>query len=89
MSSKPVAPPYSDENQKDNVNYQEAFKKRQAYTQFVDPCAGASKASMKCLDQNNYNKAACSAYFEAYKECKKAWMEQRRKDRRDGKDVPV
>lgn len=22
---------------------------------------------MKCLDQNNYNKAACSAYFEAYK----------------------
>ena len=28
---------------------------------------GASKASLKCLDMNDYNKAACSAYFEAYK----------------------
>ncbi|KAG8888238.1 Mitochondrial copper homeostasis protein [Tulasnella sp. 403] len=108
MSNKPLAPPNAPENQADNVHYIEAFKKREAYTKFVDPCAGASKASLKCLDQNNYNKSACTAYFEAYKECKKAWvgdspspftvlahekhhlqMEERKRDRRAGKEVPV
>jgi len=42
---------------------------------------------MKCLDRNNYNKGACTAYFEAYKECKKAWMDNRKKDIRAGKKV--
>ncbi|KAG9018411.1 Mitochondrial copper homeostasis protein [Tulasnella sp. JGI-2019a] len=42
---------------------------------------------MKCLDRNNYNKGACSAYFDAYKECKKAWMQRRKDDMRNGKNL--
>ncbi|KAL1747942.1 hypothetical protein HDZ31DRAFT_60812 [Schizophyllum fasciatum] len=44
----------------------------------------AQKASLKCLDRNNYERIPCQGYFEAYRECKKAWTEQRKADRRAG-----
>lgn len=69
------------------LNYHEQFSGRQAVSQFIDPCAAASKASMDCLNRNDYDKTACFGYFQAYRECKKAWLEQRKADRRAGKDV--
>ena len=50
----------------------------------TNPCLEQSKASMKCLDRNNYNKDKCQEYFDAYKECKKAWNEWRAERRRKG-----
>lgn len=43
-------------------------------SQFYDPCAEASKMSMKCLERNNYDKDMCIEYFKAYKECKQEWV---------------
>lgn len=43
-------------------------------SQFYDPCAEASKMSMKCLERNNYDKDMCTEYFKAYKECKQEWV---------------
>ena len=50
----------------------------------TNPCVEESNASLKCLDENNYNKSKCRAYFEAYKECKRAWNERKAKRRRQG-----
>ncbi|CAL1714683.1 unnamed protein product [Somion occarium] len=69
----------------DNVNpqdWQEAFNKDRTSS---NPCKGASKASMSCLDRNDYNRDACLEYFQAYRDCKKAWIEQRKADRRAGR----
>jgi len=38
-----------------------------------DPCTMESKESMKCLDDNNYDRKKCEKYFDNYKACKKFW----------------
>lgn len=68
-------------------DYKELFDSRAAHSKFVDPCENARKESMKCLDVNNYNRDACSEFFKSYRECKRRWLDQRRDDRRAGKDV--
>ena len=39
-----------------------------------NPCAGASKASMNCLNQRDYDRDKCLDVFQAYRDCKKAWV---------------
>ncbi|KAK9471777.1 uncharacterized protein V1510DRAFT_418976 [Dipodascopsis tothii] len=52
---------------------------------FYDPCAMTSKLSLRCLERHNYDRAAakepCAEYYQAYKECKKEWMDQMRRER--------
>ncbi|SAM84208.1 related to COX23-protein with function in mitochondrial copper homeostasis [Ustilago bromivora] len=50
-------------------------------SKFTDPCAHAAKLSMKCLDDNAYDRSKCGDIFNQYRECKKAWINQRRQDR--------
>ncbi|KDN43918.1 hypothetical protein K437DRAFT_225307 [Tilletiaria anomala UBC 951] len=57
-----------------------------APSKFTDPCAHAAKASMKCLEDNSYDRSKCTEMFENYKECKKAWVLQRRRDRIAGRE---
>ncbi|EKM49958.1 uncharacterized protein PHACADRAFT_105357, partial [Phanerochaete carnosa HHB-10118-sp] len=49
------------------------------------PCEKAAKASFTCMDKNDYDRDKCSAYFAAYRQCKRTWMEQLRADRRAGR----
>ncbi|KAF9786258.1 hypothetical protein BJ322DRAFT_775668 [Thelephora terrestris] len=69
--------------------YREKFKAREVYTKVADPCEAAAKASMDCLDKNDYKRSQCLHLFEAYRECKKTWISQRRADRRAGKDASL
>ncbi|KAF8603839.1 hypothetical protein BDV93DRAFT_492995 [Ceratobasidium sp. AG-I] len=71
----------SSETKERNIHYREAFQGRQTVSKFIDPCEGASKASYACLNKNNFDRDKCSEYFEAYRECKAAWLQQRRTDR--------
>ncbi|KAH9461858.1 hypothetical protein MJO28_003373 [Puccinia striiformis f. sp. tritici] len=48
-------------------------------SKLVDPCQAARKASLKCLDRNNYDKSLCYDYFEVYRECQKRWIDSRKK----------
>ena len=50
----------------------------------ANPCRDEAAASMKCLDENNYVKSRCQEYFDAYKECKKAWNAWRAEQRKQG-----
>ncbi|KAI0704306.1 hypothetical protein BC835DRAFT_1262118 [Cytidiella melzeri] len=62
------------------------FKNR-PMSKFVDPCEEAAKASYKCLDKFDYDRDKCTDFFQAYRDCKKTWMEQRKADRRAGRAV--
>ena len=60
------------------------FDLKQA-SKFYDPCAESSKMSIRCLEVNGReNKAICNEYFQAYRDCKKEWLEQRKRDRLKG-----
>ncbi|OXB44125.1 hypothetical protein B1J92_I02728g [Nakaseomyces glabratus] len=51
------------------------------HSQYYDPCQESAKMSFKCLELNDYDRDQCKEYFDAYRECKKQWLEARRKDR--------
>ncbi|KAI9594138.1 hypothetical protein BDF19DRAFT_446063 [Syncephalis fuscata] len=58
-----------------------AFNNKPA-TLFMDPCAKQSKESLRCLEDNPGDKNKCTAYFEAYRDCKKIWLDARREERK-------
>ncbi|KAF8202515.1 hypothetical protein BJ912DRAFT_1053688 [Pholiota molesta] len=80
--SEPISAP---EDNLKPLNYKEQFSGRHVSSKFIDPCADASKASMDCLNRSNYDRDACLEYFQAYRECKNTWIQQRKADRRAGK----
>eukprot|EP00050_Salpingoeca_kvevrii_P017048 m.61220 g.61220 ORF g.61220 m.61220 type:complete len:105 (-) comp7328_c0_seq3:116-430(-) len=46
------------------------------------PCNQEKMDSLRCLDQNNYDHGRCGAYFEAYRNCKKKWGEDKARARK-------
>ncbi|KAE9392253.1 hypothetical protein BT96DRAFT_1023659 [Gymnopus androsaceus JB14] len=75
-------------NPRDNakpLNYREQFQGREVTSRFIDPCEAAAKASLACMNKNDYDREQCLEYFQAYRDCKSAWLEQRKDDRRNGR----
>ncbi|XP_050748824.1 coiled-coil-helix-coiled-coil-helix domain-containing protein 7 [Gymnogyps californianus] len=50
----------------------------------INPCVAETDASRKCMDDNNYNKDMCTAYFLKYKSCRKFWHDIMMQRRRSG-----
>ncbi|KGY15698.1 cytochrome c oxidase-assembly factor COX23, mitochondrial [Paracoccidioides brasiliensis Pb03] len=46
---------------------------------YYDPCQDFADRSIKCMRRNDNDKTMCSDYFQAYRDCKKEWMTQRKK----------
>ncbi|TID28946.1 hypothetical protein CANINC_002214 [Pichia inconspicua] len=54
-------------------------------SRYYDPCAESSKMAIRCMENHDEDyKDVCAEYFKAYRECKKEWMEQRKRDNRNG-----
>ncbi|KAG0380624.1 MAG: hypothetical protein J3R72DRAFT_429964 [Linnemannia gamsii] len=53
-----------------------------AQSQYLDPCQPQTKASMKCMDENGFDKKKCTRFFKDYSDCKRKWLETLREDRR-------
>ncbi|GAB7334568.1 hypothetical protein MBLNU13_g06547t1 [Cladosporium sp. NU13] len=51
-------------------------------SEYFDPCQDAANRSLKCLRRNGGDRELCTDYFEAYKECKKNWMEEMKESKR-------
>ncbi|KAM0722000.1 hypothetical protein Q7P37_002926 [Cladosporium fusiforme] len=73
---------------KSEENNTTAWKKGQSqfsnkrYSEYFDPCQEAADKSLKCLRRNGGDREMCQDYFEAYKECKKNWMEEMKEEKR-------
>ncbi|KAK7510737.1 cytochrome c oxidase-like protein [Phyllosticta citriasiana] len=50
-------------------------------SEYYDPCQEAASRSIRCLHRNGGDRDLCSDYFQAYRDCKKQWMEARKKSR--------
>ncbi|KAH6896012.1 hypothetical protein B0T10DRAFT_479298 [Thelonectria olida] len=48
-------------------------------SEYYDPCQEAAQRSYKCLFRNGGDKSMCGEYFQAYRDCKQAWTEERKK----------
>lgn len=54
-------------------------------SRYYDPCAESSRMAIRCMENNEEDyRDICAEYFQAYRECKKEWMEQRKRDNRNG-----
>lgn len=54
-------------------------------SKYYDPCSESSKMSIRCMEVNGkYNKHLCNEYFQAYRDCKKEWLAERRRERSKG-----
>ncbi|CEJ93742.1 Putative Cytochrome c oxidase-assembly factor COX23, mitochondrial [[Torrubiella] hemipterigena] len=51
-------------------------------SEFYDPCQEAAQRSYKCLFRNNGDKTMCGEYFQAYRDCKQAWIDKRKKEKK-------
>ncbi|KAA6415725.1 MAG: cytochrome c oxidase-assembly factor cox23 [Lasallia pustulata] len=57
-------------------------------SEYFDPCQEAAARSMKCLHRNGGDRDLCTDYFQAYRDCKKQWMTERKESkRREGKST--
>lgn len=45
-------------------------------SKFYDPCEESRMASMDCLYRNQDDKYACQEFFDAYRECRKDFLEK-------------
>lgn len=81
-----LPPPEANVKPKD---YHAKFSARTSYSKHTDPCEDAAKASLKCMDRNQYDKGKCEDFFQAYRDCKRAWLDERWNDRREGRATPV
>ncbi|KAI1261803.1 cytochrome c oxidase-assembly factor cox-23, mitochondrial [Xylariaceae sp. FL1019] len=51
-------------------------------SEYFDPCAEAAAMSIRCLNRNGGDRAMCTDYFEAYRACKKEWMDKRKEEKK-------
>ncbi|RYP46720.1 hypothetical protein DL768_007110 [Monosporascus sp. mg162] len=49
-------------------------------SEYFDPCQEAAARSIRCLNRNGGERAMCTDYFEAYRECKKEWINKRKEE---------
>ncbi|KAF2684713.1 cytochrome c oxidase-like protein-assembly factor COX23 [Lentithecium fluviatile CBS 122367] len=53
-----------------------------AYSEYFDPCQEAAQKSIRCLHRNGGERAMCSDFFQAYRDCKEQWMAARKEARK-------
>ncbi|KAI1103873.1 hypothetical protein F4804DRAFT_308763 [Jackrogersella minutella] len=47
-------------------------------SEWFDPCQEAAARSIRCLNRNGGDRQMCTDYFEAYRACKKEWINKRK-----------
>ncbi|KAI0136208.1 cytochrome c oxidase-assembly factor cox-23, mitochondrial [Xylariales sp. AK1849] len=74
----------SQNNSNDNPWDQENKRKFQnkSKSEYFDPCQEAAARSIRCLNRNRGDRAMCTDYFEAYRACKKEWINKRKEDKK-------
>ncbi|CAI6099598.1 unnamed protein product [Clonostachys chloroleuca] len=72
MSSEPQDPSQAESAVWDKQTRRKFENK--STSEFYDPCQAAAQQSYKCLFRNGGDKSMCGEYFQAYRDCKQAWV---------------
>ncbi|RAL05840.1 coiled-coil-helix-coiled-coil-helix domain-containing protein [Aspergillus ibericus CBS 121593] len=71
-------PPSSEQTQ---TNAWERVERRftsKPASEYFDPCQDFADRSLKCMKRNGFDREMCSDYFQAYRDCKKQWLTQKK-----------
>ncbi|OBR04336.1 Cytochrome c oxidase-assembly factor cox-23 [Colletotrichum higginsianum IMI 349063] len=76
MSTGNPQQPTTGVSEKVDESYAESKAKfeNKAKSEYFDPCQELAQKSIKCLHRNGGDKTMCGDYFQAYRDCKKAWV---------------
>jgi len=80
-NSLPPPPPSGDSPSTEYTRGRERFQNKQS-SEYFDPCQAAAERSLKCLHRNQGDREFCADYFQAYRDCKKRWIEERKEEKR-------
>ncbi|KAJ5368356.1 uncharacterized protein N7496_008116 [Penicillium cataractarum] len=47
-------------------------------SEYYDPCQDFADRSLKCMKRNGFDREMCGDYFQAYRDCKKNWLNQKK-----------
>ncbi|CAI7565248.1 unnamed protein product [Penicillium glandicola] len=47
-------------------------------SEYYDPCQDFADRSLKCMKRNAFEREMCHDYFQAYRDCKKNWLTQKK-----------
>ncbi|KAL4809003.1 cytochrome c oxidase-assembly factor cox23 [Aspergillus unguis] len=47
-------------------------------SEYYDPCQEFADRSLRCMKRNAYDREMCGDYFQAYRDCKKQWLTQKK-----------
>ncbi|KAJ5194008.1 hypothetical protein N7491_001342 [Penicillium cf. griseofulvum] len=47
-------------------------------SEYYDPCQDFADRSLKCMKRNAFERELCHDYFQAYRDCKKNWLTQKK-----------
>ncbi|KAL3481651.1 cytochrome c oxidase-assembly factor cox23 [Aspergillus californicus] len=47
-------------------------------SEYYDPCQEFADRSLKCMKRNASDREMCGDYFQAYRDCKKQWLTQKK-----------
>ncbi|KZW00003.1 hypothetical protein EXIGLDRAFT_667838 [Exidia glandulosa HHB12029] len=75
--SSPEKPAPSPQDNVKPENYKDMFDGRPVITRFIDPCENAARAAEECM-MSTGNREKCLDFFQAYRDCKGTWLEERR-----------
>lgn len=50
---------------------------RPVVTRYIDPCENAARVAEECMMRSG-DRDSCLDFFQAYRDCKGTWLEQRR-----------
>ncbi|KAF2134072.1 hypothetical protein P153DRAFT_330864 [Dothidotthia symphoricarpi CBS 119687] len=53
-----------------------------AYSEYYDPCQEIANKSIRCLNRNGGERAMCTDFFQAYRDCKEQWTNARKEARK-------
>ncbi|KAF6838333.1 cytochrome c oxidase-assembly factor cox23 [Colletotrichum plurivorum] len=58
------------------------LRNRKSKSEYFDPCQEFAQKSIRCLHRNGGDRSMCGDYFQAYRDCKKAFFERRKEERK-------
>ncbi|KAI5783548.1 cytochrome c oxidase-assembly factor cox-23 [Geopyxis carbonaria] len=84
MSSSSSSQPNPEVPAEDQSEYQKGHKQfnTKQRSEYFDPCQEAANRSYRCLARNQGDKDMCADYFQAYRDCKKRWTDERKEEKR-------
>ncbi|PLB34425.1 uncharacterized protein BDW47DRAFT_112266 [Aspergillus candidus] len=78
MSSQSTQNPSSQPEQGGSWDKTERKFSNKSASEYYDPCQDFADRSLKCMKRNAFDREMCHDYFQAYRDCKKNWMTQKK-----------